>query len=82
MILQGWSDLLAPWIDFDKNIVMDKLDYVLRLTKMIQNSTKAIDMIITVINIINGPKDDSVNTITNVLDIIGDLGLIDIPSLG
>merc|ERR1711953_299433 len=43
VILQGWSDLLWPWIDFDKSIVMDYLDYLLRITQFIQNSSSIIE---------------------------------------
>ena len=50
VILQGWSELLWPWIDFDKNVVMDWLDYVLRVTQFIQNSSGIIDIIVNLFN--------------------------------
>ena len=48
---------------------MDALDYVLRITKLIQNSTKAIDFIITLINLFKGGSD------VNWLDLLGGLNL-------
>ena len=50
VILQGWSDLLWPWVDFDKNGIMDYLDYLLRLTQFIQNSSGIIEIIVNLFN--------------------------------
>ena len=50
VILQGWSDLLWPWVDFDKNSIMEYLDYLLRLTQFIQNSSGIIEIIVNLFN--------------------------------
>ncbi|CBY42097.1 unnamed protein product, partial [Oikopleura dioica] len=73
VILQGWVDLLEPWIIFDKNIIMGYLDYILQLTTLLSASATFIELIARILQAINDPGSSILDIL---LDFLGDFGSI------
>ncbi|CAG5078543.1 Oidioi.mRNA.OKI2018_I69.PAR.g9017.t1.cds [Oikopleura dioica] len=78
VILQGWADLLEPWIIFDKNTIMGYLNYILQLTTLLSASATFIELIARILQAINDPGSSILDIL---LDFLGDFdsigGIID-----